>query len=47
MGCSIGGVTIEALSRALLPFLAVILAVYVFFAFVPAASLWLPRLLLG
>lgn len=47
VGCSIGGVTIEGLSRALLPFLAVILAVYIFFAFVPAASLWLPRLLLG
>lgn len=47
VGCSIGGVTIEELSRALLPFLAVIVVVYLFFAFVPIASLWLPQLLLG
>jgi len=47
VGCSIGNVTLEQLSRAVLPFLAVIVAVYVFFAFVPAASLWLPKLLLG
>ena len=47
VGCSVGGVTIEALSRAMLPFLAVIIAVYLVFAFVPIASLWLPRLLMG
>lgn len=47
VGCSIGNVTLEQLSRAMLPFLAVIIAVYVFFAFVPAASLWLPKLILG
>lgn len=47
VGCSIGNVTLEQLSRAVLPFLAVIIAVYVFFAFVPAASLWLPKLVLG
>jgi tripartite ATP-independent transporter DctM subunit len=47
VGCSIGNVTLEQLSRAMLPFLAMIVAVYVFFAFVPAASLWLPRLVLG
>lgn len=47
VGCSIGNVSLEQLSRAVLPFLAVIIAVYVFFAFVPAASLWLPKLILG
>jgi len=47
VGCSIGNVSLEQLSRAVLPFLAVIIAVYIFFAFVPAASLWLPRLVLG
>jgi tripartite ATP-independent transporter DctM subunit len=47
VGCSIGNVTLEQLSRAVLPFLAVIVAVYIFFAFVPAASLWLPKLVLG
>lgn len=47
VGCSIGNVSLEQLSRAVLPFLAVIIAVYLFFAFVPAASLWLPRLVLG
>ncbi|OGA18793.1 MAG: hypothetical protein A3I63_08830 [Betaproteobacteria bacterium RIFCSPLOWO2_02_FULL_66_14] len=47
VGCSIGNVTLEQLSRAVLPFLAVIITVYVFFVFVPAASLWLPRLVMG
>lgn len=47
VGCSIGNVTLEQLSRAVLPFLAVIIAVYIFFAFVPAASLWLPKLVFG
>ena len=46
IGCSVGNVTIEQLSRALMPFIAVIVAVYLFFAFVPSASLWLPRLLM-
>ncbi|WP_421998597.1 TRAP transporter large permease [Reyranella sp.] len=46
IGCSVGNVTIEQLSRALLPFIAVIFSVYLVFAFVPAASLWLPRLLM-
>ncbi|MFZ5781702.1 MAG: TRAP transporter large permease [Pseudomonadota bacterium] len=46
IGCSVGKVTIEQLTRALLPFIAVIFLVYLVFAFVPAASLWLPRLLM-
>jgi TRAP-type C4-dicarboxylate transport system permease large subunit len=47
VGCSIANITLEQLSRAMLPFLAVIIAVYVFFAFVPSASLWLPQLVFG
>lgn len=47
IGCSVGNVTIEQLTRALLPFLALIIAVYVVFAFWPAASLWLPKLLMA
>jgi len=46
IGCSVGNVTIEQLTRALLPFIAVIFLVYLVFAFVPAASLWLPRVLM-
>lgn len=46
IGCSIGNVTIEQLSKALLPFLALLITLYIFFVYVPEASLWLPRLLM-
>lgn len=46
VGCSIGRVSIEQLFRATAPFLVLLIVVYVFFAFVPVASLWLPRLLM-
>lgn len=46
IGCSVGNVTIEQLTKALLPFIGVIFLVYLVFAFVPAASLWLPQLLM-
>ena len=46
VGCSVGSVTIEQLSRALVPYLALLCFVYVFFAFLPIASLWLPDLLM-
>ena len=45
IGSSIARVPVHTLSRALIPFLVVLIAVYLFFVFVPAASLWLPRLL--
>lgn len=45
IGSSIARVPVHTLSRALIPFLAVLIVVYLFFVFVPAASLWLPRLL--
>lgn len=46
IGSSIGNVTVMQLTRALIPFIAVILVVYLFFVFVPIASLWLPNLLM-
>lgn len=46
VGCSVGRVTIEQLSRAVMPFVLLLIAVYAFFAFVPAASLWLPERLM-
>ncbi len=46
IGCSVGNVTIEQLTKALLPFIGVIFLIYLAFAFVPAASLWLPQLLM-
>lgn len=46
IGSSIGNVTVMQLSRALVPFIAVIVMVYLFFVFVPGASLWLPHLLM-
>jgi C4-dicarboxylate transporter DctM subunit len=46
IGCSVGNVTIEVLSRALIPYLLLLIALFLFFAYVPAASMWLPDLLL-
>jgi tripartite ATP-independent transporter DctM subunit len=46
IGSSIGNVTVMQLSRALVPFIVVVLLVYLVFVFVPAASLWLPHLLM-
>jgi C4-dicarboxylate transporter DctM subunit len=46
IGSSIGRVTVMQLTRALIPFIAVILLVYLVFVFVPIASLWLPNLLM-
>lgn len=46
IGSSIGNVTVMQLSRALIPFIFVIVLVYLFFVFVPIASLWLPQLLM-
>jgi tripartite ATP-independent transporter DctM subunit len=46
IGSSIGNVTVMQLSRALIPFLIVIVLVYLVFVFVPIASLWLPHVLM-
>lgn len=46
IGSSIGRITVMQLTRALVPFIAVITLVYLVFVFVPIASLWLPNLLM-
>lgn len=46
IGCSVGNVSIEALTRALIPYLVLLIVLFLFFAYVPMASMWLPELLL-
>jgi C4-dicarboxylate transporter DctM subunit len=46
VGCSIAKISIEQLTRAVLPYLGIMLVLFVVFAFFPAASLWLPNLLM-
>ncbi len=44
VGCSIGNISIERLSMAVLPFLLTMVIALVFITFIPAISLWLPGL---
>lgn len=46
IGCSVGNVSIEALTRALIPYLVLLIVLFLFFAYLPVASMWLPELLL-
>jgi tripartite ATP-independent transporter DctM subunit len=43
-GCKVGGVTIESVIRHLLPFFGVTIVALMLTTYVPAISLWLPRL---
>ncbi|RUT34761.1 TRAP transporter large permease [Arsenicitalea aurantiaca] len=45
VGCSVGGVQLHRLARAVTPYMVLLIVVYAFFAFVPQASTWLPSLL--
>lgn len=47
VGCSIGQVSLQQLVRATLPYLALFVALYMVFLFVPAASLWLPSIMMN
>lgn len=47
IGCAIGGISVAAVMRTILPFYAALLAALFAVTYVPAFSLWLPRLLLG
>lgn len=47
VGCAIGRVTMEAVARSILPFYLPMLIVLLLVTYVPALTLWLPRLLLG
>jgi TRAP-type C4-dicarboxylate transport system permease large subunit len=44
VGCAIGKVPMEMLSRAILPFYIPMLFVLILVTYVPALSLWLPSL---
>jgi tripartite ATP-independent transporter DctM subunit len=46
VGCAIGGVTMEAVSRSILIFYVPMLVVLVLVTYLPALSLWLPALVL-
>jgi tripartite ATP-independent transporter DctM subunit len=46
VGCAIGRVTMEAVSRSILPFYIPMLIVLILVTYVPELSLWLPRVLL-
>jgi tripartite ATP-independent transporter DctM subunit len=45
VGCAVGKVTIEQVMRRIWPFYAVMFAVLMLVTYIPAVSLWLPRLL--
>src|SRR5205823_14949738 len=47
VGCAIGGISVGAVMRTILPFYAALLATLFLVTYVPAFSLWLPRMLLG
>ena len=47
VGCAIGRVTMEAVSRSILPFYVPMLIVLLLVTYLPALTLWLPKLLLG
>ncbi len=44
IGSSIGKVPVHILSRALMPYIALLIVLFMIFAFFPAASMWLPNL---
>ncbi len=45
VGCAVGGISLEAASRALVPFYLAMLAVLLLVTFIPELSLWLPELI--
>lgn len=47
VGCAIGRVSMEAVSRSILPFCLPMLIVLLLVTYPPALTLWLPKLLLG
>jgi tripartite ATP-independent transporter DctM subunit len=47
VGCAIGKVTMEAVSRSILVFYIPMIIVLILVTYVPAITLWLPKLLLG
>ena len=47
IGCAIGGVTVGEVMRSILPFYSALIAALLLVTYVPAFSLWLPRLIMG
>ena len=47
VGCAIGGISVGAVMRTIWPFYTALLAALLLVTYVPAFSLWLPRLLMG
>ncbi len=47
VGCAIGKVSMEAVSRSILPFYVPMLIVLALVTYIPELTLWLPRVLLG
>jgi TRAP-type C4-dicarboxylate transport system permease large subunit len=47
VGCAIGKVTMEAVSKSIMVFYIPMLIVLLLVTYIPALSLWLPNLLLG
>lgn len=47
VGCAIGGISVGEVMRTIWPFYAALVAALLIVTYVPAFSLWLPRLLIG
>jgi tripartite ATP-independent transporter DctM subunit len=47
IGCAIGGISVGEVMRTILPFYAALIAALFAVTYVPAFSMWLPRLLMG
>jgi tripartite ATP-independent transporter DctM subunit len=47
IGCAIGGISVGEVMRTILPFYAALIAALFAVTYVPAFSLWLPKILLG
>ncbi len=47
VGCAIGGISVGEVMKTILPFYGALIAALMFVTYVPAFSMWLPRLLMG
>jgi tripartite ATP-independent transporter DctM subunit len=47
VGCAIGGISVGEVMRTILPFYAALIAALLAVTYIPAFSMWLPRLLLN
>jgi len=47
VGCAIGGISVGQVMRTILPFYGALIAALLLVTYVPAFSMWLPRLLMG